>query len=33
MTGEGESLPGLGSMERGEEGERGNPDTFFFKGI
>lgn len=29
-TGEGESLPRLGSMERGEEWERENLDTFFF---
>lgn len=29
-TGEGESLPGLGLMEKGEEWERGNIDTFFF---
>lgn len=29
-TGEGESLPGLGSVEKGEEWERENIGPFFF---
>ena len=28
-TGEGENLPGLGSVEKGEEWERGNIGPFF----